>query len=460
MNIAIIDDQDEIRFSVSKILKKNEHKLYEFSGSESSIAQTIILNKIELIILDVMLATEKTGIDLLKDFRNANILVPVILMTAFTTPENLIEASKLGIYDILQKPFDKNNLLEVVSKYEITSSDIESSKLHHLNIADKKFIGSFETMKEVYRQIGLCANNDFAVLINGETGTGKELVANLIHSSSSRASSPFIAVNCASIPSELFESHFFGHEKGSFTSADRQHIGYAEQVSNGTLFLDEIGELDILLQSKLLRFLENRTFRRVGGTIDIAFKGRIISATNVDLESYIGQNRFREDLFFRLGMTIMNIPSLGERKQDIPLLVDHFISLANKELKTTVKAISNDALDVLSQRQWNGNIRELRNAIYNAALNAKQNIILPTDLVVRTKNKKNVEGLSEAIDHLIEKQGIENLGLIYEEIEKTFYAAMIKNCSNITKLSEYLKISRLTLRKNLKKYGINYGSED
>lgn len=457
MKIAIIDDQNEIRFSVSKILQKNNHEVFAFTGSEPLIAQTLLKHKVELIVLDVMLETHQTGIDLLREFQSQGIAIPVILMTAFTTPENLIEASKLRVYDVLQKPFEKTKFLEVIAKYDIKNSTHinAQSKLHTLDKVEKKFIGSFETMGEVYRHIGLCANNDVAVLINGETGTGKELVAQLIHTSSHRASSPFVAVNCASIPSDLFESHFFGHEKGSFTSADKQHIGYAEQTKEGTLFLDEIGELDIVLQSKLLRFLETKTFRRVGGTRDIAFKGRIISATNVDLETYIADNRFREDLFFRLGMTTILIPPLRERKQDIPLLVNHFISLANKDLQTKIDTISDDALNALLKREWCGNIRELRNTIYNASLNAKNNTIRSSDLHVKAKKASHKEtNLSSIIAQKIEQEGVERATLVLNEIEKAFYEEVVRRSENFTKASEYLGISRLTLRKILKKYAL------
>ena len=230
-------------------------------------------------------------------------------------------------------------------------------------------------MKEIYKKIGIAANNDLAILIYGETGTGKELIANLIHTNSERSAHPFIAVNCASIPKELFESQLFGHEKGSFTSADKQHIGFAEQTGEGTLFLDEIGELDIELQSKLLRFLETKKFRRVGGTKELHFEGRIISATNANLKEQSQQKSFREDLYFRLSMLTITMPTLKERIQDIPILCEHFIAKANRDLKTTISSISEEAIKKLLQHHWRGNIRELRNTIYSACLNASDDMI-------------------------------------------------------------------------------------
>ncbi len=202
--------------------------------------------------------------------------------------------------------------------------------------------------------------------------------------------SSIVSVNCASIPKDLFESQLFGHEKGSFTGADKQHIGFAEQVEVGTLFLDEIGELDGELQSKLLRFLESRTFRRVGGTKDIKFKGRILSATNADLKKHIEKGIFREDLYFRISMLTIILPSLNKRIQDLPILCDHFIAKANRDLKTSISSISHEALEALENHQWEGNIRELRNTIYSACLNAQNSEIDLEQIISLKKEEKNI----------------------------------------------------------------------
>jgi len=283
MKIAIIDDQQEIRYSVAKILQRHGHTPIQFNGEESAIHVSLQEQGVELLVVDVMLGETLTGIDLIKQFKKEGLELPIILMTAYTTPGNMIEASKIGIKDILQKPFDETQLMALVAKYQRTPLKNKRDKVL-MKQSKEEFVGSYETMKEIYRKIGIAANNDLSVLIYGQTGTGKELIANLIHTNSQHAEHPFIAVNCASIPKELFESQLFGHEKGSFTSADKQHIGFAELTGEGTLFLDEIGELDGELQSKLLRFLETKKFRRVGGTRELFFDGRIISATNANLK--------------------------------------------------------------------------------------------------------------------------------------------------------------------------------
>jgi len=451
MNIAIIDDQEVVRYSVSKILKKATHKTFEFSGLENNIIDSIKSNKIDLMVVDVMLGENFSGIDLLKKFRQRHINQPAILMTAYTTPTNMIEASKIGIKDILQKPFSKEKLIHLVEKYN--SKKYEN--IHTLNNIDEEFVGSFETMGKVYEKIGIAANNDLPVMILGDTGSGKELIANLIHKNSSRSNNKVVAINCASIPKELFESQLFGHEKGSFTDAVKEHIGLAEAVGEGTLFLDEIGELDISLQSKLLRFLETKKFRKVGSNIDISFKGRVISATNLDITKQINQKNFREDLYYRLSVLTIQIPSLEERKSDIPMLVKHFIKKANKDLKLHIKGISNEAMRFFEKRIYKGNIRELRNLVYNCVLNAQEDII-------ELENIKNLESgtsykpkninLEAVFDDMIEENGIENIKTTYEFIEKSFFSTILKKSNNISHLSSYLGISRNTLRKILKAY--------
>ena len=449
MKIAIIDDQKDIRYSVSKVLKKDNHQTFLYSGLEVDVVKSIKENDIDLLIVDIMLSDNFSGIDLLKILRQKNIKQPAILMTAYTTPTNMIEASKIGIKDILQKPFTKEELKDIVNKYVTTSS----GQIQILSKNDEEFVGSFETMKDIYKKIGIAANNDLSVIILGDTGTGKELVANLIHKNSLRNKYPIISINCATIPKELFESELFGHEKGAFTGADKKHIGFAEAVKQGTIFFDEIGELDISLQSKLLRFLENKSFKRVGSNIEIPFQGRVVSATNININDYIKNENFREDLFYRLSMLSIEIPNLEKRKDDIPILVTHFIKKANKELKLNIKGISEDALQILKKRQYKGNIRELKNIVYNAALNAHSDFIQIDNLNLSGRKEK-ISNIEDIIEGLIEKNGIENIKDTLEEIEKIFYQKIINKSNNISKLSEYLNISRVTFRNILKKYGI------
>ena len=449
MKIAIIDDQEEVRYSVSRTLKKAKYETFTFDGFEEDIENTIIDENIDLLIVDVMLSDDFSGIDLIKRFREGNIKQPVILMTAYTTPTNMIEASKIGIKDILQKPFTSEELKNIVAKYKSTSS----ANIIIKKQIDEEFVGSFETMKEIYSKIGIAANNDLPVMIVGDTGTGKELIANLIHKNSVQNNSSIVAINCASIPKELFESQFFGYEKGAFTDAKTQHIGFTESVGEGTLFLDEIGELDLTLQSKLLRFLENKTFKRVGGNVDIPFKGRIISATNINIDTNIKNDHFREDLFYRLSMINIEVPDLHTRKQDIPILIEYFIKKANHDLKLDIKGISDEAMDTLKNREYQGNIRELRNIVYNCVLNAHENIIKKENIKIFSQTQNSLD-IEEIISQMVEKEGVENAKEVFEKIEKSFYSALFMQTNNISHLAEYLGISRSTLRKTLQKYNL------
>ena len=449
MTIGIIDDQDEVRYSVSKTLKRAKYDTVLFNGLEHSIASQIKEEHANLLIVDIMLSEDFSGIDLIKNLRKNDIKLPVILMTAYTTPTNMIEASKIGIKDILQKPFTAEELKNLVKKY-----DEKNDK--YIKVKDKineEFIGSFETMKNIYDKIGVAANNDLPVMILGDTGTGKELIANLIHKNSQNSKSEILAVNCASIPNELFESQLFGHEKGAFTDARTVHIGFAESVGEGTLFLDEIGEIDTVSQSKLLRFLENKTFKRVGGNNDIKFQGRIISATNINIHDNIQKELFRQDLYYRLSMIQIEIPTLEQRKKDIPALVDFFIKQANKELKLNIKGISNEALELLKNRNYKGNIRELKNTIYNSTLNAHEDVIQKDHIRFEIENQQDYS-TKEIIAQMIEMKGVENAKVVLNTIEKEFYEILVEKCNNITHLAKYLDISRSTLRNVLRKHNI------
>jgi DNA-binding NtrC family response regulator len=450
MRIAIVEDQADIRYSVTKILKRHGHEVIGFNGSESELAQTIIHAKVQLLILDVQLGVNYNGIDLAKELKEQNSDLPIILMTAYTTAQNMIEASKLGIQDILKKPFDEESLLELVNPYSQSKSKQKDAE--EIEDDGEEFVGSFETMKEIYRRIGLAANNDLSVLIHGETGTGKELIAALIHKNSHRAKHPFIAVNCAAIPIELFESQLFGHEKGAFTDAGSQHIGYAEQVGEGTLFLDEIGELEPLAQSKLLRFLETREFRRVGGLKEKPFLGRIVSATNIDLESKIAAKQFREDLYFRLAMLSIEAPSLRERIQDIPILTKHFISQANERLHVEITGADAATLDALAKKRWSGNIRQLRNAIFGACLNRQKGVLRAEDFAIQELSQKKTLSWEDQLEDVL-KEAIDsktNLADIQERLNQIWLKVAWDAQPNVTRLAESLKTSRLTLRKRLK----------
>ena len=451
MKIVIIDDQEDIRYTLKKILAREGYESLAFAGDEEDIVASVKSFRPSLIVIDIMLENGLSGIDLAKRFKEANINVAIIMITAYTSSLNIIEATRNGVKDILQKPFESSEFLEFVRQYA-NKKRKKSNEVIFLEENKESFIGSFETMKSVYKKIGIAASNDASVLIRGETGTGKELIAKMIHQSSERSHQPLVSVNCAAIPSELFESQMFGHEKGSFTGADKQHIGFIEQAIGGTLFLDEVGELEFTLQSKLLRFLETMSFRRVGGLQEFGFEGRIISATHIDFAKHIATGLFREDLYYRLSMLTIELPPLSQRTKDIPALCNHFISKGNKEFKTQIQGISKTALDILCTHSWRGNVRELRNVIYNALLEANGTVITQKDIQL-VKDVHNTKGaIGDAIASLIDQEGLERGDYAYELLEKEFLKIFLQKASNISQASRYLNLSRNTLKAKLKKY--------
>lgn len=455
MRIAVIDDQLEIRYAIGKILEQNDYGVETYSGCEDGLIEELLEQKFDLLIVDARLDDGLNGIDILRALQEHKALPPALLVTAYTTPSNIIEASRIGVKEVLQKPFEPEELLDAIRRYAITKK--RSTKSVVIFDEDgENFIGSFETMKEIYKKVGIAANNDLNVLVWGETGSGKELIANMIHRFSPRSHQPLIALNCAAIPAELFESQLFGHERGAFTGADRQHIGFAEEAGEGTLFLDEVGELPMPQQSKLLRFLETRRFRRVGGVKEITFKGRIVAATNISFADYLHNGRFREDLYYRLGMITMTVPPLRERQIDIPALVSHFISQANKELKTEVFSISKEALEALKHHPWPGNIRELRNTVYNAVMNTSTQQISAEDIRLNpVACADETSRLEKEFDSLLETYGLSDAHEVFTEIEKRFLTHIwAKYDGNISQMANALQLSRNTLKTRLKGFAI------
>ena len=449
MKISIIEDQIEVLKSLEKLIKrKNLGEVLSFSGEEG-IDYTVekVLNT-DLLILDVNLGF-LSGIDILKAVREKNKSFPVILITAYTTAENIIEATKYGVRDILEKPFDQQELLNLINKIK---KDIKKDTEPNFSFDGEKFIGSFETLGDLFKKIGIASSNDMNVFISGETGVGKELVAKLIANHSGKK---FIAVNCAAIPKDLFESELFGHEKGAFTGATERKIGLIELANEGVLFLDEIGELPLELQSKLLRFLETKTFYRVGGTQPLKSNVKVVSASNIDVEEYIKERKFREDLYYRLSQIIIKVPPLRERKEDIPKLIKYFISKANEELKTDIKGITEEAEKALINYNFPGNVRELKNIIYSACLNKYAGNIDIEDIKFTQENQCNMTE-EEFIEKLIGEYGIENVSKLKEKLEElVIIKTFEKTGENISKTAKLLNISRNTLKSKLRKLNFN-----
>lgn len=358
--ILIIDDEKSIRSTLREILEYEKYTIDEASDGQEGL-EKLIASKYDLALCDVKMP-KMDGIELLERVQMAGIETQFIMISAHGTIETAVDATKMGAFDFVPKPPDLNRLLLTVKNALDKSSLVTETKTLKKKLSKKyEMVGESDSLKEVLEMMDKVGPTDARVLITGPNGTGKELVARGVHERSNRASAPFIEVNCAAIPSELIESELFGHEKGAFTSAHKQRIGKFEQANEGTLFLDEIGDMSLSAQAKVLRALQEHRINRVGGDKDINVNVRVLAATNKNLKEEIKENRFREDLYHRLGVILIKVPSLNERKEDISLLVDKFINDIAEEYGTKPKTISDKAIEALKDYDWTGNIRELRN---------------------------------------------------------------------------------------------------
>ncbi|HOF98874.1 MAG TPA: sigma-54 dependent transcriptional regulator [Paludibacteraceae bacterium] len=360
--ILIIDDERSIRNTLKDILEFEKHQvsLAENGLKGLEAAQNEMF---DLIFSDIKMP-EMDGIELLTQLKEKDIEAPIVMISGHGNIETAVECIKKGAFDFIEKPIDLNRLLITVrNALEKKDLVVETKNLKKKTAKKYEMIGQSAALENVRQMIERVAPTDARVLITGENGTGKELVARLIHDKSNRANAPFVEVNCAAIPSELIESELFGHEKGAFTSAIRQRIGKFEQADNGTIFLDEIGDMSLSAQTKVLRVLQENELSRVGSDKSIKVNVRVIAATNKDLKKEIEKGNFREDLFHRLNVIPIHVPTLDERKEDIPLLVEHFTELICSEEGIHPKKFEPDAIKALQQRSWTGNIRELRNVV-------------------------------------------------------------------------------------------------
>jgi two-component system nitrogen regulation response regulator NtrX len=358
--ILIIDDEKNIRNTLREILEYEKYEVEEAADGAKGIE---ILNEKEY---DVVLCDIKMpkldGIEVLEEVMKSGIDVPFIMISAHGTIETAVEATKKGAFDFIEKPPDLNRLLLSIRNALDRSNLVNETKILKKKISRTyDIVGESDAIRRVKETIEKVAPTEARVLITGENGTGKELVARWIHEKSTRNKNALVEVNCAAIPSELIESELFGHEKGSFTSAVKQRIGKFEQANGGTLFLDEIGDMSLSAQAKVLRALQENKINRVGGDKDIRVDVRVVAATNKDLKKEISENKFREDLYHRIGVIILHVPPLRERIEDIPLLVNRFLEDIATEYGAKKKSISTEALGILNNFQWTGNIRELRN---------------------------------------------------------------------------------------------------
>jgi DNA-binding NtrC family response regulator len=387
--LLIVDDEPNIRLSLEESLTSEKLRVVTAPNAKVGI-EMVKAHRPDAVLLDVRLP-DLSGLDAYDRIREIDSRIPVIMMTAFSKTDTAIDAMRRGAFDYLIKPVDFKQLQTALGKA------LEMSRLSHVParltegeedapLDTDRIVGFAPAMQEVYKTIGRVASQDATVLILGESGTGKELVARAIYHYSARNQQPFLVINCAALSETLLESELFGHERGAFTGADQRRIGKFEQVNGGTIFLDEIGDMSPATQAKALRLLQQQQFERVGGNATIQTDVRIIAATNCDLAQLVEEGKFRRDLFYRLNGFTIKLPRLQDRREDIPVLADHFLKRFSRELKKRIRSITLEALDLLQRHSWPGNIRELESAIRYAMVRTTGEIITADSLpeVVRT----------------------------------------------------------------------------
>jgi DNA-binding NtrC family response regulator len=454
-NILVVEDKDSMAQMLKETLELEGYGVIIAKDGAEGIKR-IQDSKVDVVITDLKLP-KKSGLEVLKASKEENPLIPVIVMTAFGSIDTAVNAMKSGAYDFLTKPLDTDHLLMLIRR------SIENQKLvtENLLLKDKlsnqlgmpEIIGQSPAMIEVAKNIQKVASTKTTVLILGESGTGKELFARAIHCLSPRKDHPFVAINCAAIPRELLESELFGYEKGAFTGAEMKKLGKFELADKGTVFLDEIGEMDTVLQSKLLRTLQEGEIERVGGANPIKVDVRIIAASNKDLEASVADNTFREDLYYRLSVFPINIPPLRERKDDVTHLVEHFIAKYTSEMKTGHKNCSQDVMHTLKNYFWKGNVRELENVIERSL------ILCEGDTIKQEHLRLNTQAiLKSQLNHLPQDGSLEETTKAAVKEVETFRIkkALEETGGNKSRAAELLRITYKTLLTKIKDYGIDY----
>jgi len=463
--VLVVDDEEMIRFAFEQFLLDEGHIPLLAPDADRAL-EILRTSEPDIIFLDYRLPG-RDGLDLLAEIRGIYPGAAVVFMTAFGVMDVAIQAMQLGAYEYLTKPLDLEGIRILITRILDARKSVagpEAEMETDRDFPGDRIIGKGPAMQEIFKMIGLLTIQDVTVLITGESGVGKELVARAIHKNSPRKEAPFIAVNCGAMPETLIEAEMFGYEKGAFTGADSQKKGKFEAARGGTIFLDEIGELPPQLQVKLLRVLQERTFERIGGNVPIATDARVITATNRDLHHEVEMGRFRKDLYYRLHLIHVHLPPLRERKEDIPLLVDHFIRKANLDMGRKVKGLTEEAMKKLQSFSWPGNARELENMIKRAMVLSRDDI-LPEHLFFFDQEA----GISEAI-HSRERlsraarecmqegqtagdDGSSLFDTIVGVVEKTLIQEALKGTQgNQAQAAARLGMNRTTLRKKMKDY--------
>lgn len=445
-SVLIIDDELQICESIKMILEYEGYDV-EFTTSANEGLEIFSSKDFAAVFLDIQMP-ELNGFEVLKKIKEQKQSASVIIISAHGSVENAIKATRLGAFDFLEKPIDRDKLLiSVRNATESASLKEEYEEIKKVWVGDGEILGKSKAIRNILEMIDKVAPLDTRVLITGENGTGKELVARAIHNNSERKDKSFVEVNCAAIPNELIESELFGHEKGSFTGAVQQRIGRFELANKGTLFLDEVGDMSLQAQAKVLRAIEDGKIERVGGGKKIDVDVRLIAATNKNLKDEISKGTFREDLFHRLNVIPINVPPLRERLEDIPILVNHFANDISLKHKKPLTKFSDGAIQVLKNQTWTGNVRELRNIIERIIIIVDKREISHKDIdFMFASNQHSVDDLVDTSNSFQEFK---------EKAERVFILKqLIANDWNISKTAEMLDIQRSHLYNKMKKYGI------
>ena len=455
--ILVVDDELSMREFLKILLEKEGFEVITASEATSAI-ELIKKQDFDLILSDIKMPG-MGGLTLLEKIKEINSSLPVIMITAYASPENAVIAMKSGAFDYITKPFKVDEILKIIKSAISAVVPVRQDEITNKTDSFEGIIGNSPEMLKIYNLISRIAPTPASILIYGESGTGKELVAGAIHNLSKVHDKPFIPITCSAIPESLLESELFGHVKGAFTGAISNKVGLFELADGGSIFLDEIGELTPLIQTKLLRVLQERELKRVGGTDIIKVKVRIIAATNKNLEEEIIAGRFREDLFYRLAVVPIRVPPLRERKGDVPLLVDHFLKKYSDKMGKTVQEISSYAMKVLMEYDYPGNVRELENIIERGVALESSNIILPESLTLSTYKKEGmlVVNKTESFISVESEEELYNKGLdeIMATLEKKMIEhALAKTDNSKIQAAELLKISFRSLRYKVQKYDI------
>jgi two-component system, NtrC family, response regulator AtoC len=472
--LLVVDNDEGLVHFLTRLFTKQGYEVDSCTSGTAALAR-LRAEPFDAILMDYKMPG-LNGLDTLVEIKQAQWKTPVIIMTAFGTTDTAIEAMKLGAYDYLLKPFDTEELKRIIADAlevnrlmkEIVSLPNSMTRVSASAAGGVRIVGSNRKIQEVFKLIGQVAGKDVTVLITGESGTGKELVARAIYHHSQRVDKPFMAVNCAAIPETLFESELFGYERGAFTGADRGYVGKFERCHQGTLFFDEIGDMSLHIQAKVLRLLQEGEFERLGSTETIKVNVRILAATNKNLEKEVQAGQFREDLYYRLRIISIPLPSLRARLDDVPALVDYFVGRFTSEYDSPVRYVSDQTIRRLQTYNWPGNVRQLENCPRRAVLICKGDVLLPEHVAFAPDQDRAIPGvgaeespaeLQQRVDDLVGEilsgAGPRSHASVIDLVERSLVTRALQQCRhNQVRAARLLGISRNTLRHRIRKYNL------